>query len=535
MINLKRIFVAFLVLAIVFAYMPQSASIAHAEESSEGFLVTEDEYLEDYSDETLYDAVKCYRYRTKSTVKSGNPSLSGYTLDSKTTLSTSTGNWTASEQKASTTNGDSYQTVVTVEKKTAYTLRAYYTADKQKCWKYQNDGYYPKTLKMYSSVKVTNSGYKCDPNYANSYELPRTVSISSPGKMGTIYILSWDGSNVSSFTAGANLGYTYLWDLGTATVYRKTTKKIQYNYYKWNEYGAWTKEYKESTSTLQRDSEIRYFVIPVGESIEPPDNPVPEPGPEPEPDPDQGIELPADDTDPEPAKDLVYKNTAGTIVIDKEYAEEYQDSTVKATVTRKDNTYSVKVTVDGETVDFIPISVTVKVPEGIENIAVMDSENEEVDFIDNGDGTITVNSYEFTIMEAETSEEPPGDNDGEGGSVDRDEDVVELLSDVELKTTTTRPGYRKIKVNAKITNGSMNLIEIKNMGYTIKYKYFVSRKASSGYELKSTKSTKTYTYKKGKLYRKYYFKVKIFVYDDEDEIIAKTALSDCRSSNRVCR
>lgn len=533
MINLKKALVAVLVLAITFAYMPQSIGTAYAEGADEGILVTEDEYLEEYSDETLYDAVKCYRYRTKSTVKSGNPSLSGYTLDSKTTLSTSTGNWTASEQKASTTNGDSYQTVVTVEKKTAYTSRAYYTADKQKCWKYQNDGYYPKTLKMYSSVKITNSGYKCDPNYANSYELPRTVSTSSPGKMGTMYILSWDGSNVSSFTAGANLGYTYLWDLGTANVYRKTTKKIQYNYSKWSEYGAWTKEYKENTSTLQRDSEIRYFVTPIGENIEPPDGPVPEPGPEP--DPDSGIEPPADDDNSEPAKDLVYKNTAGTVVIDKEYAADYQDCIVKATVTRNENVYSVKVTVDGETVDFIPISVTVKVPEDIENISVVDAENCDVDFTENGDGTITVTAYEFTIIEAESSEEPPVDDVITSDPGNRNSDVIDLLSDVELKATTTRPGYRKIKVTAKITNGSMNLIEIKNMGYTVKYKYYVSRKASSGYELKSTKSSKTYTYKKGKLYRKYYFKVKIFVYNDEDEIVAKTALSDCRSSNRICR
>lgn len=141
---------------------------------------------------------------------------------------TSYSKWSVSKPAASTITSGTIKKVTTVESVNAYTSYAYFTSNKQKCWKATNDGYYTKLLKIYSSVNVASSGYKKDTD--GSYFLPRTVSISSPGKLGTVYRLSYGGEYASSFTAGLNLGYTFVWPTSSKiqTIYR--TKTVTYSY-----------------------------------------------------------------------------------------------------------------------------------------------------------------------------------------------------------------------------------------------------------------------------------------------------------------
>ena len=172
-------------------------------------------------------------YKSNVIVKGNRTFTAQWTADSSASKSwvatgTAYSNWLVQKPSASTTTSGTTKKVSTVQSVTAYTSYAYFTDNKQGCWKAKNNGYYPNLLKIYSSVSVKSSGYKKDTD--GSYFLPRTVSISSPGKLGTVYRLSYKGYYASSFTAGTNLGYTYVWPTSsnTQTIYR--TKTVTYTY-----------------------------------------------------------------------------------------------------------------------------------------------------------------------------------------------------------------------------------------------------------------------------------------------------------------
>ena len=65
------------------------------------------------------------------------------------------------------------------------------------------------------------------------------------------------------------------------------------------------------------------------------------------------------------------------------------------------------------------------------------------------------------------------------------------------------------------------------MGYTVKYKYYRSVKKSSKYAAKITKKSSTYINTKGKKGSKYYYKVRVIVYDG-NKLIAQTELKQCK-------
>ena len=69
------------------------------------------------------------------------------------------------------------------------------------------------------------------------------------------------------------------------------------------------------------------------------------------------------------------------------------------------------------------------------------------------------------------------------------------------------------------------MTKIKNMGYTVKYKYYYSTSRTKGYKLKKSSTAGTYTFtglKKGKTY---YFKVKAVAVDARGKEIASTKYS----------
>ena len=71
------------------------------------------------------------------------------------------------------------------------------------------------------------------------------------------------------------------------------------------------------------------------------------------------------------------------------------------------------------------------------------------------------------------------------------------------------------------------------MGYTVKYRYYLSTKKASGYKAALTKKAKTYTNTTGKKGQMYYYKVQLRVYDKDGKLVAKTALKQCRYANRL--
>lgn len=87
--------------------------------------------------------------------------------------------------------------------------------------------------------------------------------------------------------------------------------------------------------------------------------------------------------------------------------------------------------------------------------------------------------------------------------------------------------------NIKVTVKNFNATEIIANDYTVKYTYYRAAKKASNFKTMKVKDTKTYTNTSGKKGVKYFYKVKISVFDKNGELITTTKLSDCKAAYRV--
>ena len=224
-----------------------------------------------------YESKTQYRYADKQFIKSGYPSVSGYTQSSKNLISTSYGNYTTNSVSASTSRNSSYTTEVTGESKSAYYAYSY-VCD---CMKYfwcnnkgahkHSDGkkhYTSNRLNIYSTKSLAASGhpgewdsgvygYKCAQNYYRG----------STHKIGYVYCLSYKGKFVASYSSKT---YTWLWQNSSkTTVYRPVTKKYNFTHWKWGSYSNWSDSYVSSNSNrkVQTRTLYRYKIYPKAQSI----------------------------------------------------------------------------------------------------------------------------------------------------------------------------------------------------------------------------------------------------------------------------
>ena len=112
--------------------------------------------------------------------------------------------------------------------------------------------------------------------------------------------------------------------------------------------------------------------------------------------------------------------------------------------------------------------------------------------------------------------------------------IKELVSDMSLKARSSKTSKKNIKVTLTVDKSTAAAIkEIKDMGYTVKYKYYRSTKKASKYQAKITKTTKSYTNTAGKKGTRYYYKARIQVYDKDGKLVAQTALKQCKYAART--
>lgn len=112
--------------------------------------------------------------------------------------------------------------------------------------------------------------------------------------------------------------------------------------------------------------------------------------------------------------------------------------------------------------------------------------------------------------------------------------IKELVSDMSLKASSSKTSKKNIKVTLTVDKSTAAAIkEIKNMGYTVKYKYYRSTKKASKYQAKITKTTKTFTNTAGKKGTRYYYKARIQVCDKDGKLVAQTALKQCKYAART--
>ncbi len=112
--------------------------------------------------------------------------------------------------------------------------------------------------------------------------------------------------------------------------------------------------------------------------------------------------------------------------------------------------------------------------------------------------------------------------------------IKELIPDMSLKARSSKTSKKNIKVTLTVDKSTAASIkEIKDMGYTVKYKYYRSTKKASKYQAKITKTTKTFTNTAGKKGTRYYYKARIQVYDKDGKLVAQTALKQCKYAVRT--
>ena len=75
--------------------------------------------------------------------------------------------------------------------------------------------------------------------------------------------------------------------------------------------------------------------------------------------------------------------------------------------------------------------------------------------------------------------------------------------------------------------------ELKDAGFTVKYRFYRSTKKAAGYKAAVTKKTASYTNTSGKKGTKYFYKIQIRVYDENGKLVAKTALKQCKYASRI--
>ena len=128
----------------------------------------------------------------------------------------------------------------------------------------------------------------------------------------------------------------------------------------------------------------------------------------------------------------------------------------------------------------------------------------------------------------EKAAEPIDDNAG------KVEKAKALTKDLKLVARSAKTAKKNVKVTLKMSSkAAASIKELKNLGYTVKYRYYRSTKKASAYKSAVTKSTKTYLNTAGRKGKMYYYKAQVRVYDENGKLIAKTALGQCKYASRT--
>ena len=111
-----------------------------------------------------------------------------------------------------------------------------------------------------------------------------------------------------------------------------------------------------------------------------------------------------------------------------------------------------------------------------------------------------------------------------------DKKVKELISGLEFKARSQKLKNGNIRV--KLQGQFDEIKELGKLGYTVKYKFYRSTKKSSGYKVTVTKNVPLYINTAGRDGVMYYYKASIMIYDKDGELIAQTAIKQCKYANR---
>ena len=109
-----------------------------------------------------------------------------------------------------------------------------------------------------------------------------------------------------------------------------------------------------------------------------------------------------------------------------------------------------------------------------------------------------------------------------------------IVKDMKLVARSSKTAKKNVKAvlrsDAKVKT---SIKELKDLGFTVKYRFYRSTKKSASYKSAITKKVASYTNTSGKKGTKYFYKVQVRVYDENGKLIAKTALKQCKYAART--
>ena len=142
--------------------------------------------------------------------------------------------------------------------------------------------------------------------------------------------------------------------------------------------------------------------------------------------------------------------------------------------------------------------------------------------------------YEFTTPHFSTFALVDADELGLEVAEEPTVDAKALTAKLTLVARSAKTAKKNVKVTTSLDKQDKAIIqELKDAGYTVKYRFYRSTKKAAGYKAAVTKKTSTYTNTSGKKGKKYYYKVQVRVYDANGKLAAKTALKQCRYASRT--
>ena len=131
------------------------------------------------------------------------------------------------------------------------------------------------------------------------------------------------------------------------------------------------------------------------------------------------------------------------------------------------------------------------------------------------------------IKTAKKADNPPSDD----ASLS---EVKRKVARMQLYVRSSKTPNKNIKLVLKMDEKTAASMEtLKKLGYTVKYKFYRSTKKSSGYKASIVKKTGTYINTSGKKGMRYYYKMRIMVYDKNGKLVAQTELKQCKYACRV--
>ena len=150
--------------------------------------------------------------------------------------------------------------------------------------------------------------------------------------------------------------------------------------------------------------------------------------------------------------------------------------------------------------------------------------------------TLTIGSkkfYEFTTPHFSTF--ALVDADEVGLEVEEPQvDAKALAAKLTPIARSAKTAKKNVKVTVSLDKQDKAIIkELKDAGYTVKYRFYRSTKKAAGYKAAVTKKTTSYTNTSGKKGTKYFYKVQVRVYDENGKLTAKTALKQCKYAART--